>query len=189
MQFCAAHKSRRDCMRNWGHSTLRVGVSLLWMSDCSVACQFAWRSRCGASPSGQATAAHRAPRSGPCLEACPRDPVPPTPSIPAVHFGLTWGFCTIRSLSSACRRRVAALMAQFPPSAAPAGGRSPASRASNGAIPPVWWGFCTIRSLSSACRRRVAALMAQFPPSAAPAGGRSPASRASNGAIPPVCWQ
>ena len=102
-------------MRNWGHSTLRVGVSLLWMSDCSVACQFAWRSRCGASPSGQATAAHRAPRSGPCLEACPRDPVPPTPSIPAVHFRLTWGFCTIRSLSSACRRRVAALMAQFPP--------------------------------------------------------------------------
>ena len=136
MQFCAAHKSRGDCMRNWGHSTLRVGVSLLWMSDCSVACQFAWRSRCGASPSGQATAAHRAPRSGPCLEACPRDPVPPTPSIPAVHFGLTWGFCTIRSLSSACRRRVAALLAQFPPSAAPAGGRSPASRASNGAIPP-----------------------------------------------------
>ena len=123
-------------MRNWGHSTLRVGVSLLWMSDCSVACQFAWRSRCGASPSGQATAAHRAPRSGPCLEACPRDPVPPTPSIPAVHFRLTWGFCTIRSLSSACRRRVAALLAQFPPSAAPAGGRSPASRASNGAIPP-----------------------------------------------------
>ena len=102
-------------MRNWGHSTLRVGVSLLWMSDCSVACQFTWRSRCGASPSGQATAAHRAPRSGPCLEACPRDPVPPTPSIPAVHFRLTWGFCTIRSLSSACRRRVAALMAQFPP--------------------------------------------------------------------------
>ena len=102
-------------MRNWGHSTLRVGVSLLWMSDCSVACQFAWRSRCGASPSGQAAAAHRAPRSGPCLEACPRDPVPPTPSIPAVHFRLTWGFCTIRSLPSACRRRVAALMAQFLP--------------------------------------------------------------------------
>ena len=185
MQFCAAHKSRRDCMRNWGHSTLRVGVSLHWMSDCSVACQFAWRSRCGASPSGQATVAHRAPRSGPCLEACPRDPVPPTPSIPAVHFRLTWGFCTIRSLSSACRRRVAALMAQFPPFAGgvigrqaapgascsailPFGGALDVGRArpcaSNGAIPPVWWGFCTIRSLSSACRWRVAALMAQFPP-------------------------
>ena len=123
-------------MRNWGHSTLRVGVSLLWMSDCSVACQFAWRSRCGASPSGQATAAHRAPRSGPCLEACPRDPVPPTPSIPAVHFGLTWGFCTIRSLSSACRRRVAALMVQFPPFAGGVIGRQAAPGASCSAILP-----------------------------------------------------
>ena len=27
----------------------------------------------------------------------------------------TWGFCTIRSFLSACRRRVAALMMQFPP--------------------------------------------------------------------------
>ena len=26
-----------------------------------------------------------------------------------------WGFCSIRSLLSACRRRVAALMVQFPP--------------------------------------------------------------------------
>ena len=26
-----------------------------------------------------------------------------------------WGFCSIRSLLSACRRRVAALMLQFPP--------------------------------------------------------------------------
>ena len=26
-----------------------------------------------------------------------------------------WGFCSIRSLPSACRRRVAALMVQFPP--------------------------------------------------------------------------
>ena len=26
-----------------------------------------------------------------------------------------WGFCTIRSILSACRRRVAALMVQFPP--------------------------------------------------------------------------
>ena len=124
--------------------------------------------------------------------------------------GAIWGFCTIRSLSSACRRRVAALMVQFPPFAGgvigrqaapgascsailPFGGALDVGRArpcaSNGAIPPVWWGFCTIRSLPSACRRRVAALMAQFPPSAAPAGGRSPASRASNGAIPPVCWQ
>ena len=26
-----------------------------------------------------------------------------------------WGFCTIRSLASACRRRVVALLVQFPP--------------------------------------------------------------------------
>ena len=28
---------------------------------------------------------------------------------------LWWGFCTIRSLPSACRRRVAPLLVQFPP--------------------------------------------------------------------------
>ena len=102
-------------MRNWGHRTLRVGVSRLWVSGYSVACRPAWRSLCGASPSGQATAVQRAPRSGPCLEACPCDPVPPTASIPAAYFGLTRGFCTFRSLSSACRRRVAPLLLQFPP--------------------------------------------------------------------------
>ena len=143
---------------------------------------------------------HRRP---PCTEAAP-----PGSAVP--DAGAIWGFCTIRSLSSACRRRVAALMAQFPPFAGGVIGRQAAPGAScsailpfgrsldvgrarpcasNGAIPPVWWGFCNIRSLPSACRRRVAALMAQFPPSAAPAGGRSPASRASSDAIPSVCWQ
>ena len=145
-------------MRNWGHSTLRVGVSLLWMSDCSVACQFTWRSRCGASPSGQATAAHRAPRSGPCLEACPRDPVPPTPSIPAVHFRLTWGFCTIRSLSSACRRRVAALMAQFPPRLLAV------SSAGKPLLEPHVVQFSHLVALSTWGELVRAPLMVQFPP-------------------------
>ena len=36
---------------------------------------------------------------------------PTTPPRP----GLDGGFCTLRSLPSACRRRVAALMLQFPP--------------------------------------------------------------------------
>ena len=81
-----------------------------------------------------------------------------------------WGFCTIRSLTTACRRRVVALMVQFPPfgggvigkQAAPGPARAlwPFRRASH-----LWrWGFCSIRSLASACRRRVAALMVQFPP-------------------------
>ena len=30
-------------------------------------------------------------------------------------FGSRWGFCIIRSLATACRRRVAPLMVQFPP--------------------------------------------------------------------------
>ena len=39
---------------------------------------------------------------------------PFTPTTPP-HPGLDGGFCSIRSLPSACRRRVAALMLQFPP--------------------------------------------------------------------------
>ena len=35
-----------------------------------------------------------------------------------------WGFCTIRSILSACRRRVAVLMVQFPPRGGPSGGFS-----------------------------------------------------------------
>ena len=49
-----------------------------------------------------------------------------SPRFPRGHRGLArahrrslhrwrWGFCTIRSLPSACRRRVAPLMVQFPP--------------------------------------------------------------------------
>ena len=41
-----------------------------------------------------------------------------------------WGFCTIRSPLSACRRRVAALMVQFPPRGCP-------SRRIQGALRPV----------------------------------------------------
>ena len=35
-----------------------------------------------------------------------------------------WGFCTIRSILPACRRRVVALMVQFPPRGGPSGGFS-----------------------------------------------------------------
>ena len=35
-----------------------------------------------------------------------------------------WGFCTIRRIATACRRRVAALMLQFPPRGAPSDGFS-----------------------------------------------------------------
>ena len=106
-----------------------------------------------------------------------------------------WGFCTIRSLTTACRRRVAALMVQFPPfgggvigkQAAPGPARAlwPFRRASY-----LWrWGFCSIRSLASACRRRVAALMVQFPPfgDALHVGRARPC--ASHSAIPSVWWR
>ena len=59
---------------------------------------------------------------------------PPGSAVP--DAGAIWGFCTIRSLSSACRRRVAALMVQFP---------HPLLQQEDGV-------------------RRVAALLAQFPP-------------------------
>ena len=88
-----------------------------------------------------------------------------------------WGFCTIRRIATACRRRVASLLVQFPPSQRPeraepnerAGTRHPprgARREPHGAPrnPPSRWGFCTIRSIATACRRRVASLLVQFPP-------------------------
>ena len=88
-----------------------------------------------------------------------------------------WGFCTIRRIATACRRRVASLLVQFPPSQRPeraepnerAGTRHPprgARREPRGAPrnPPSRWGFCTIRSIATACRRRVASLLVQFPP-------------------------
>ena len=46
---------------------------------------------------------------------CPpgTEAAPPHSAMP--DTGPVWGFCTIRSTVSACRRRVAALMVQFPP--------------------------------------------------------------------------
>ena len=95
-----------------------------------------------------------------------------------------WGFCTIRSIAAACRRRVASLLTQFPPrdregSGKPRGARwggewgtpwgtvgSAAGRIVERAMGPARcrWGFCTIRSIATACRRRVASLLTQFPP-------------------------
>jgi len=56
----------------------------------------------------------------------------PPPTAPGCISGWRWGFCSIRSLPSACRRRVASLLVQFPPSAggevAVRGGEAPASQ-------------------------------------------------------------
>ena len=64
-------------------------------------------------------------RSPPDTEAAP-----PHSAMP--DTGPVWGFCTIRSTVSACRRRVAALMVQFPPFAggevAVRGGVAPTSQ-------------------------------------------------------------
>ena len=46
---------------------------------------------------------------------CPAAHVPRSQALrPLQHPPHRWGFCTIRSLPSACRRRVAPLMVQFP---------------------------------------------------------------------------
>ena len=88
------------------------------------------------------------------------------------------GFCTIRRTATACRRRVAPLMLQFPPHTTPAtaprgrlasctGPRPvacPPGHRSPSHTPPPNGGFCTIRRIATACRRRVAPLMLQFPP-------------------------
>ena len=76
-----------------------------------------------------------------------------------------WGFCTIRRIATACRRRVASLLVQFPPSQRPeraepnerAGTRHPprgARREPRGAPrnPPSRWGFAPLE----ASLRRVA---------------------------------
>ena len=39
----------------------------------------------------------------------------PQLGLPIPPHGKQWGFCSIRSWLAACRRRVAALMMQFPP--------------------------------------------------------------------------
>ena len=99
-----------------------------------------------------------------------------------------WGFCTIRRIAAACRRRVASLLVQFPPrdreeSGKPRGARwgarwggergtpwgtagSAMGRIVERAMRPArgGWGFCTIRRIATACRRRVASLLTQFPP-------------------------
>ena len=55
------------------------------------------------------------------------------------HPGLDGGFCSIRSLPSACRRRVAPLMVQFPPFGGDVTGRHVAQGSPYSATPPVWW--------------------------------------------------
>ena len=114
------------------------------------------------------------------------------PAQPPLTGPLNGGFCTIRRTATACRRRVAPLMLQFPPFArgnhGPARhqrritGPRPAHPAANAGPHPATTrpnqprlrppthtqppnrGFCTIRRTATACRRRVAPLMLQFPP-------------------------
>ena len=97
-------------------------------------------------------------------------------------------------LGASCRR-VAPLMAQFPPAMSGHEGRR-TQTAGLAAAPPRAptpppprhnGGFCTIRSPLSACRRRVAPLMVQFPPFA---GGevtvRSSEATVRGGVVPKV---
>ena len=73
---------------------------------------------------------------GSCLEARPR-----SPALRPLRLGVCWaddgGFCSIRSILPACRRRVAPLLLQFPPfgGALDVGQAQPFT--SHSAIPPV----------------------------------------------------
>ena len=73
-----------------------------------------------------------------------------------------WGFCTIRSLPPACRRRVVALLVQFPPRLVAVSLESRSRPGPSALSDPSGerrifddGGFCTIRSIPPACRRRV----------------------------------
>ena len=90
-------------------------------------------------------------------------------------------FCTIRSPLSACRRRVAPLMLQFPrvlsghegashPNSRP--WRRPPAHRSHLHPQAQWGGFAPLEASLSACRRRVAPLMLQFPPFGGARSGR-----------------
>ena len=111
----------------------------------------------------------------------------------AWHRGYGWGFCSIRSLASACRRRVAPLLVQFPHLAAPSTlgelDRAPLMVQ----FPPFDGGFA---ALDASCRR-VAPLLVQFPPfaggedavrgSVAPKVQTTSATNANNG-VSRVRW-
>ena len=87
---------------------------------------------------------------------CPPDTEAAPPHSAMPDTGPVWGFCTIRSTVSACRRRVAALMVRFPPFAggevavrggvAPTGKTASATNADNGGLwascPASWWQRC-----------------------------------------------
>ena len=126
----------------------------------------------GNNASGHSPPGRLASCTGPRPVACPPGHRPPGHTPPP-----NGGFCTIRRTATACRRRVAPLMLQFPPHTTPAtaprgrlasctGPRPvacPPGHRSPSHTPPPNGGFCTIRRIATACRRRVAPLMLQFP--------------------------
>ena len=115
----------------------------------------------------------------PCRDGPPTSNSPPARRPrPAAQRGV----CTTRRTATACRRRVAPLMLQFPPFArgnhGPAGlprqlhpattrpnhGLARRQRRPTGPHSAAQRGFCTTRRIATACRRRVAPLMLQSPP-------------------------
>ena len=64
----------------------------------------------------------------------------PPPSAPGVCRADDGGFCTIRSILPACRRRVAPLLLQFPPFAGALDMGQAQPCTSHSASPPVWCG-------------------------------------------------
>ena len=99
-----------------------------------ITCEI-WLEVVGSPPAG--AVARPVSRSAPVLSD-------PPPLAPGCLSGRRWGFCTIRSILPACRRRVAPLLVQFPPFAdgdvavrdgeAPASQTASAKNADNGEL-------------------------------------------------------
>ena len=127
----------------------------------------------GHSPPGRlasCTRQQRTRRARPTLRATPGR-LPAQPPLSGPHPAAQRGFCTIRRIATACRRRVAPLMAQFPPFARanrhlarhqrrPTRPRPVACPPSHRSPAHPTGGFAPL----DASLRRVAPLMLQFPP-------------------------
>ena len=123
---------------------------------------------------GQVRYRSPAPRPDPRYRGRPRSPDRPNspelpmPSAPGCISGWRWGFCTIRSAPSACRRRVAALMAQFPPSDTPRAAGSMREGPSAGCHAPK------MRQIQWSCAHRANHVDETYPPQREPSRGDPP---------------
>ena len=154
-EFCTAHAARAGVQGEFCTEAARCGCcwannAVLWRSPRASRQAMAapWRCSCALRP------------GSPCPRRSPRR--------------WQWGFCTTRSLLAACRRRVAALMMQFPPfggsAAAVRGGMAPkpqttsVKNAENGLPVAKWSSFWANRHPRGVLVAREPAIVSGNPP-------------------------